>query len=263
MKTGLSTLFLMSHGATGMLSCIERFRECKVWEIIDDGDHALTQPVIEKLLEYSSSYGYEYTVHAPYTDINIASLNPYIREASVKAVETSLENARRLGAKTVTFHPGFRGALDIFYPERTTRATHESIRRIMYRARNLGVSVAIENMFPSPFSALPYSVEEFEEIFSMPEFSDLGFTLDIGHAHTMKQTELFLKKLGRKSVVVHLHDNDEVSDLHLGLGEGTVDWMSAIKSLNAQGFRGYIIIESISKVYESFLKLNDFIKSQP
>ncbi len=259
MKTGLSTLFLMGQKPAEICFSLEKLgRECKVWEIVDEGELKLEQPLIKKLLELSSSYGFEYTVHATYTDLNITSLNPPIRKASLKCIENSIENSHKLKAKMLTFHPGFKGALEAFYPEKARQINIESLRYIVSKAKDLGVSVSIENMLRG-IPALPSTVEEFEEILSIPEFVDLGFTLDVGHAYTTKQLDLFLEKLGHKITNVHLHDNDGITDLHLGLGQGTLEWKPIIKSLETGHFEGYVIVESLHKAYESFLELNVFL----
>jgi sugar phosphate isomerase/epimerase len=259
MKTGLSTLFLLGKKSAEMYSFFEEVGgQCKVWEIVDEGHLKLNLPLIKRLLELSSSYGFEYTVHAPYTDLNIASLNPYARKVSLKCIENSIKNACKLQAKLLTFHPGFKGALEAFYPKKAQQINIESLRYIMSKAKDLDVSVSIENMLRG-VPAIPATVEGFEEIFSNPEFHDLGLTLDVGHAHTTTQLNLFLEKLGHKITNVHLHDNDGINDLHLGLGEGSLEWKSIIKSLKTSRFSGYVIIESIQKAYESFLELNAFL----
>lgn len=57
-------------------------------------------------LRYVEKYGLESTVHACSWDLNLASANAGIREASVQQVIRSLELASRIGAREVTVHPG-------------------------------------------------------------------------------------------------------------------------------------------------------------
>jgi len=48
------------------------------------------------------------TLHAPILDLNPASYNDYVHEATIKETLWSLDLADRLGARVVTIHPGKR-----------------------------------------------------------------------------------------------------------------------------------------------------------
>ena len=58
---------------------------------------------------------------------------------------------------------------------------------------------------------------------------------------------------------VHVHDNDGKSDLHLGLGRGTVNWPEVINALKEAGYRGPLVVESVENVWESLAFLRSLL----
>jgi sugar phosphate isomerase/epimerase len=259
MKPGLSLLYLTGSTPKQMFSAMEKLaRECSVWELVDDGNLKLDRKIMERLKEYAASYGFEYSVHAPFTDLNIASLNPHVRKLSLKAVEEAIRKAYKINAETVVIHPGFKGPLEYFYPKKSLKVNLESARILLEQAENLGVHLAIENM-PKGEWPLLSTVEEFEAFFSEEPLEGLGLALDIGHAQTVGQVEVFIRKFKGRISHVHLHDNLGDEDSHLKVGNGIIDWASTIKALKRVSFSGYLIVESVQEPYESLKTLKSMI----
>lgn len=261
MKPGLSLLYLVGSTPEQMFSAMERLgEECRVWELVDDGNLKLDREIMEKLEEYAASYRFEYSVHTPFTDLNIASLNPHVRKLSLKAVGESIEKAYKINAETVVIHPGFKGPLEYFYPKKSLQVNLESVRILLEQAENLGVHLAIENM-PRGNWALLSTVEEFEVFFSEKPLEGLGLALDVGHAQTVGQVESFIRRFKGKIRHTHLHDNLGDKDSHLKIGNGTIDWASTIKALKETSFSGYLIVESVQEPYESLKTLKSMVQS--
>lgn len=262
MKIGLSTLFLSGKPSKKCLSILEEYGSvCKGWEIVDENKMKLNGKIVRKLKELAASYEFEYCVHAPFCDLNIASLNPALLRISLKAVEQSVAQAAHLEAKMFVFHPGFRGALDSFYPDLAWKVNLKSVEQISKLAESLSLPHAVENM-PQSIPAVLSRVEDFQEFFSNMESVSLGFALDIGHSNIVGQTELFIRRFRRKISHVHLHDNQGDRDAHMELGVGTASWLSTVRKLQTIGFNGYFVVESIYNPYESFLKLKE-VASEP
>jgi sugar phosphate isomerase/epimerase len=255
---GISTLYLIGKRIDEIFLTLEKHgEECKVWELTLNGNFKLNKKIIKKLLDYNSTYGFKYFLHMPFTDLNLASLNSSIRRLTLKTLKKSLEYAYELEVKVAVIHPGFRGPIDYFYPGEAERQNLNSILLLMGKAEDLGVSLSVENMTKGS-RALLITVEDFEKFFSNPELENLKLTLDVGHAHTVGQLNLFLRKFKHKINHVHLHDNDGSGDLHLGLGDGTIKWRLITRELKT--FNGNLIIESIEKVYESYRKMKKMFK---
>jgi sugar phosphate isomerase/epimerase len=80
--------------------------------------------------------------------------------------------------------------------------------------------------------------------------SDLGLTLDVGHAQLFGPANTsfaILESLGRAIRHVHLHDNrggsTQADDLHLPPGEVMIDFRAVLTALNGIGYQGTITLE--------------------
>jgi sugar phosphate isomerase/epimerase len=263
MKLGISTLYLSGKPFHKVLQTIEtNCKECNIWELIDEDRFKLNKQRIRVLKELQSSYGLKYTIHGPFSDFNIASINAALRKLSIKAYEESLSNAAKLDAKMFVIHPGFYGAYTSVYPGLTQKLNLESINHLAKVAGNLGVPIAVENM-PTNLSATLVEVKDFEIFFKKLSSIPVGLVLDVGHANTVKQLQLFIKKLGKKITHIHLHSNNGNFDTHSELGEGDVDWVELIKTLKRRKYSGHIIIESVFKPFESYRKIRKLLLRHP
>ncbi len=101
-----------------------------------------------------------------------------------------------------------------------------------------GIKVAVENM-PNLDFMLGRTPQELADLV---EGTELGICFDIGHANTVGDIDGFIDLLGSRFVNVHLHDNRGKIDEHLVLGEGNVDFGSALKKLSS--YKGNYVIES-------------------
>ena len=116
----------------------------------------------------------------------------------------------------------------------------QSLRELFVEAHRFGIGLMIENL-PGTFN----SVMQLSEL--MDPLPELGLHLDIGHANLevpQNTTEEILDAYGSRLRHVHLHDNKGgFADLHLPLGAGTLDVVSAIRALKRCGYDGTITLE--------------------
>ena len=68
-------------------------------EVVDDGLHTLSKKRVSILNEAAKSKGIEYTVHAPFADINIASSSKPLLNAMLKRLKQSIAYANALNAQ--------------------------------------------------------------------------------------------------------------------------------------------------------------------
>jgi len=257
LEFGISTLYLSGKPFQNVLQTLEaNGAECHSWERIDEDSFKLNKRRVKALKDLQSSFGFKYTVHGPFCDFNISSVNTALRRLSIKALEESLYHAAQLDVKMFVIHAGFYGAYASVYPNATQRLNLESITYLAKRAEDLGVPIAVENM-PSNLPAILVKVEDVKAFFKQLGSISVGLALDVGHANTVGQLRLFIKQLSKRIVHVHLHSNRGDFDTHNELGEGTVDWVWLVKTLKRRGFKGYIMVESVFKPFESFRKLKN------
>lgn len=248
MELAASTLFCLEKPLEEALPDILQVGTRSI-EVTDDGPHALNMQRVERLLELTASYGLRYAVHAPFSDINIAASDSFLREAMLRRLESSIKWASALEAGVLVFHPGAVTVIDHFVPGMAWRLNIESVRRLLKFAHEYGVDAMIENV-PEPYPYVMKSVEDFER-FHAEVGLEYKIVLDIAHANLKGENETFLRRFGDRIGHIHVSDNRGRYDEHLKIGEGGIDWKKAVADIKESGFRGWVVVESFSGVEES------------
>ncbi len=223
-------------------------------EVIDDGTHTLTKKRVLTLNEIAKSRCIRFSVHAPFADVNIASPSKTMLKASMKRLKRSMQYAKDLDAYLWVFHPGSKSGISAFYPGADWQQNLKSIQDLGETATNLGLKIAMENL-PEKYSFLMKTPEDFNRFYKETGLNNIGIVLDTGHANLEGQTQRFLQNLPKKIEHIHISDNHGKTDEHLGLGDGSIDWQEFFKRLNAIGFSGTILTESVFNAEETFQKL--------
>ena len=224
------------------------------WEIVSEADHYL--PMIGLSLEsMMKSYDLTYSIHAPFNDINIASLNESVREMSVIELIKIMNMASELDIKTVTIHPGLYSMVVSGLEDRSIMAAKRSLRTLDRMAQECGVRLCVENM-PGFRFFLGQTAEQMSELL---EGTNLPICLDIGHANTTGQLNEIIDTLGNRIMNVHIHDNDGKQDQHLTIGEGTVDFDDCLKRLSSYGGRYIIECKTLESGSESQDRLSQLL----
>ena len=104
MKLGISTLYLMGKPFKHMLCAMESLDGVELWEVVDEYPHRLTPDRVKKVRELSKNVGFSLSLHAPFLDVNIASLRPSNRRRSIREYLRTLEKAQALEAEAVVIH---------------------------------------------------------------------------------------------------------------------------------------------------------------
>ena len=102
------------------------------------------------------------SIHAPVLDLNPCSINPDVREVSIRWIERSIKIAENLQASVCTIHPGRRTAKRPPTITDYQRLGH-MLDCIEETAKKVRVKVAIENMEPA-VNALLTTPEEVMKI---------------------------------------------------------------------------------------------------
>ena len=158
------------------------------------------------------------TMHGAFFDVIPFSPDEKIREISDLRIRQSLEAARKIGAKAVVFHTNYNPFLNA--PAYVSSWIEQNS---VYWSGILGeysdVNIFLENMFDTA----PDIMEKLAE--KLKAHANFGICLDYAHAAltTVPQRD-WVKKLGRFIKHIHINDNDFVSDLHLAVGGGKIDW---------------------------------------
>jgi sugar phosphate isomerase/epimerase len=209
-----------------------------LWEIMSEARHFLLEHR-DELRELLETTDLKASLHAPFSDINLAAFDERTRRYSLEVLVETFEAASELGIEVVTIHPGSVVAIQRWAPERVVELTRKSLEELSVRAGEYSTTVALENM-PEMSFAICKTADEME---NMLDGLELDMCFDVGHANTTGQLEEMrrLRPLFRN---LHLHDNHGHRDEHLTLGHGNIDFARVLAGL--EGYAYDYVIESNS-----------------
>lgn len=256
-KVGLSMLYCLSEPFSKMVRRLTGAGESYV-EVLDEGLHVLNKKRVATLNHVAKVYGIEYTVHAPFADLNIASPSKPILNASLKRLKESMAYAAALNAKLWVFHPGNKTGISTFYPGEDWKQNIKSIIELHGIAEKYGLNMAMENL-PEKYGFIMKQPEDFAKFYRETGLNDIGIVLDVGHANLEAQTEPFLRQMPDKIVHIHASDNMGENDQHLGIGDGKIDWQLFAKILREIAYDKMVMVESTEHVKESLQKLRKLL----
>ncbi len=210
-------------------------------EIYYEGRH---NAPAEKITDDISIYDQRIYLHAPFSDLNIASFNKNVLDESKRLILESLETASLIGAEITTIHFGRYSPLGLSYPEEAVSRNRESVKEIIEHADDMGVGIAFENA-PRGFGAMYGSLSMLEELV---EDTGIKITLDVGHSATWESgVENFINILGESIAHVHLHDNTGNDDKHLAIGNGSLDLKMIFKAFKDINYKSALCIEVLDE----------------
>jgi sugar phosphate isomerase/epimerase len=255
-KVGISMLYCLGEPFNRMVRRLGAMGT-KYIEILDDGTHDLDKKRIAALKETAKSYSLQYSLHAPFADINIASPIKLLLHASLKRLTQSLANANAIDAKMWVFHPGQRTGIGQFYPGADFEQMSQSIQQLYVQAEEFGINIALENL-PAKYWFLMSTPEEFQRMYKETNLP-IGIALDLGHANLEGQIQPFFDLLADKIVHIHASNNDGSEDQHFGVEDGNIDYVWFAETIKKIGYDKSVIVESMHKIPESIRKLKQLL----
>lgn len=197
-----------------------------------------------------------------------APFNRYRREPEDvfrEKLRRAFHTAAILGARHIVIHadeyvcpPGE------YDSEAACRYAYEFFAPFVELAQNLGIGVAVENLFEDRpgqgRSRCTSTVEEIRRILELFHTPTVGCCWDFGHAATAFGGGMLteLEKIAPAVTCTHVHDNYLNGDLHLPLFLGKTDWRPQIGCLRSVGYPGFFTYEFVygcmpEEVIPSFL----------
>ena len=209
----------------------------------------------ELIKETLDSCELDVSVHAPYHDINIASLNPGIRSEVVRQLRGAVDVASDLNAEVLVVHPGF-----VASRKYTRSMVHETmidtLIDIADYASGADVVIGLENLASKP-KALAVHAKELIRIVADVGSKNLRVAFDVAHANTTGIPPIdFIDELGPLIKHVHVSDNKGSND-HLPIGVGNIDYRAVLSKLIENDYKGFLVIEGwIPSDPDKFVKLS-------
>ncbi|MGB3828017.1 MAG: sugar phosphate isomerase/epimerase [Ornithinimicrobium sp.] len=149
-------------------------------------------------------------------------------------IDRSLALANDVGAPVVVVHPPFRWQ---------HRYADDFVEGVARRARDSGVMIAVENMFPWRVGAT--EVQAYLPAHDPTELPYDHITFDISHAGTSgTDALLMLQQLGSRVRHIHLGDsNGTFKDEHLVPGRGVQRCAEVLQHLVRADYQGVVSLE--------------------
>lgn len=171
--------------------------------------------------------------------------DPAVRAAGRHALETALRDCARLGGSSVLLVPAVVNR-EVSYDQAWERSTAE-IRRLLPLAAELGVHIAIENVWNhfllSPLEAARY-VDQFESPW-------IGWHFDIGNVVNYGWPEQWIRILGHRILKLDVkgfsrrkRDQEGLwKGFQVEIGDGDCGWPEVRRALADIGYRGWAAAE--------------------
>lgn len=224
------------------------------WEIVSEAKQKISRDTLPEIRDIIGSTDLDISVHAPFSDLNCASLNDPIWYETIKQVRQCVELSADF-CDIMVIHPGILSPLGNQMPDSAWERNVEALRLLCDHAKDYGVKLYLENMINLD-KFLCRTPCEISGMIEAVDRENLDMTFDIGHSNTMRNIPEFLKEKSRITHI-HAHDNHGSHDEHLEIGAGTVDWDYVLKEL--KGFGGAVVIEARS--LEEGKRSLDFIRN--
>ncbi len=189
-------------------------------EISTDGPHWHDHTDLEKEKQRFADHRGPIGVHLPIWELNLASIQyPELARFSFETYKSFLEWSAAFAGHAVLHTHLY--STPLFHRQEAQKQSKQYIYELGIIADKLGIELLIENI--GFHDKMLFDEDEFVDLFQ--EIPNVHALIDVGHAH-INQWDIprVIHRLGSKCRALHLHDNDGISDLHLPVGEGNIDW---------------------------------------
>lgn len=193
--------------------------------------------------------------HAPFPTYvhNAPETNAYV----LNAIKKCMMLLGEVGCPWIVVHPGFNSYGEKLSSEEEWKLNEEIYSALIPTIKATGVRVATENMFSSykrkiieaVMSDFHYAAAFVDHMNDIAGEKLFGFCLDVGHATLLHRDQRkVINTMGDRITVLHLHDNDGVSDQHLFPYEGITDWDAVCAGLKDVGYQGTLSFETFNAI---------------
>lgn len=196
------------------------------------------------------------TIHAPFMDLSPGAVDPKVREITVDRFHNVLNIAEILMPRVIVFHSGYDrwkydDNVDIWL-----EGSSKTWRPINERAANMGIRIAIENIFEDEPSHLVLLTKEIDS-------DNFGICFDTGHFNLFSKLPLIEWLTMVKAYIkeLHLHDNSRYRDDHLAIGDGDFDFYTLFRVLGNTDCVCTIEAHSVKNVKKSIERLKELSPS--
>lgn len=226
---------------TGKASLVEKFKMLK--EVGFDGidiDQRVEHDDVKRAREESGLIVHG-VVDYDHWKLPLSHPDSAVRAQGLDVLKTSLRDSKLYGGTTVLLVVGIVNK-EISYADAYKR-TQEEIRKALPLAEELGIKIALENVW-NMFLLSPLEFARYIDEFQSPW---VGAYFDIGNIVNYGWPEQWIRTLGKRILKLDVKEysrklRDEKgpgAGFRAELGEGDCDWPAVLAALDEIGYRGW------------------------
>jgi sugar phosphate isomerase/epimerase len=179
-----------------------------------------------------------WSMHLPWHHqlCNIAHKEKEVKAQSVAFDIEMIKKAADIGIRYAVIHPSG----EPIAPEDRSDAmkyAKECLSKLAGAAKNEGMVIAVENL---PRTCLGNCSKDMLDLMSADD--GLRMCFDVNHLLLESHSEL-LKHVSDRIVTLHISDYDFINERHWMPGEGRIDWVQLIDSLESINYNGVFMYE--------------------
>lgn len=195
----------------------------------------------------NSLYLKVHSLHAPFSGVNIASLDEEERKNSLELMKKSMESCSEIEGEVVIIHPfSTETSGDDQSYLRAKNKTEDSLCTLATFAEKLRIKLAVEN--PPNIGGWSFGIEmaELSKLVSQINNPHLGLCLDTGHSFVERKSADLSQDVfecGKNLIALHIQDTDGEKDRHWLPGQGIINWAQFMKDLASIDYQGVLTLE--------------------
>jgi L-ribulose-5-phosphate 3-epimerase len=176
----------------------------------------------------------------------MSDATPAKRKTGTEGLVQALRDAKAYGATSVLCVAGTVNEASPYAA--VYERTHDAIKAAVPLAEELGVKIAIENVWNN-FLLSPLEAARFVDEFKSPA---VGWHFDVGNVMNIGWPEQWIRILGKRIQKLHIKEFSRKKMTENGMRkgfaveylEGDNDWPAVMKALDDVGYHGWAIIEN-------------------
>jgi sugar phosphate isomerase/epimerase len=181
-----------------------------------------------------------FSLHGP-EEGNFSDADPQKRDDAMREMQNAIRLAKDLCIPRVIVHPGqVDGTITKESLREAFRQNVEGITQCFKTAKSLGVKISVENLCHQKASVTPH-IQDFIELYRSLASSEIGITLDTGHAALVDGIVMTVQVIGPYADHIHFNSNSGQRSDHVEPRKGVIDFYETADYFRS--FNGTTIIE--------------------
>lgn len=198
---------------------------------------------IKILKDELSNFDNSVTLHAMFSDVNVAGQDCLLREISQLRCYQSFEIGKAINAKTILFHSGYKGTRHEGSIKNFKSNFIGFWKEFIKDFERAGITAVIENVF----EPTPEFIAEIEENIAS---DNLKLAIDTGHVNLYApntKLEDWINLYGNRLKHMHIHNNYQKNDDHNSLQNGTINFENILNYIKQKEITASIVFEMFNE----------------